>query len=610
MDHEEVIPNLPIYKAAMNDDWDSVEHIFDDDPQKLDARVTSWWETPLQIAVGTNSSHRFVTKLVNRIVETDVERLRTKSWWGNTALHYAAKIGNTRDARLLVSKDPGITQITNTEGYTALKLAARYGKHDTLWYLLEVTKDEVGEDGTGPYTGVSGADLIALTITAGLCDVALYLVRRYPNLVTQKDGNEQTALQVLATKPNVFPSGSQLGTLQQLIYSWITVNLEESSDNYPMESGKDGGSMTPKMVNSSFRSFFSKLILLIAPCTKDIYRMKQKHFQTQKLVERMCSIVMEKGSHTIAWDVLGTAVSTAVQHGIYELIKTCVQTYPDIVWYDHGGLYLFIAAIRYRQEKVFNLVYQMTGHKVFTATQNPNEDNPLHIAGRLSPLHRLKTVSGPALQMQRELQWFKEVEKHVEPSYKEALNKDQKTPRMVFTEAHKDLLEEGETWMKETSSSSTVVGALVVTMAFAAAFTAPGGNTNTGSPLFLSDGTFLLFIVSDAIALFSSTTSVLMFLAILTSRYAEEDFFYALPKRMMIALVSLFLSLAATMTAFSATLALVLRDQIPWIAAPVTLMASVPVTLFAMLQFPLLVELVYSTYGQNIFHKENNVLLK
>lgn len=193
------------------------------------------------------------------------------------------------------------------------------------------------------------------------------------------------------------------------------------------------------------------------------------------------------------------------------------------------------------------------------------------------------------------------VEQLVEPIYKEALNNDNMTPRMVFTEAHKDLVDEGETWMKDTSSSSTVVGALVVTMAFAAAFTVPGGNNNNGLPLFLDDPVFLIFMVSDAIALFASTTSVLMFLAILTSRYAEEDFFYALPKRMMIALVSLFLSLATTMIAFGATLALVLRDEIPWIAAPVILFAMVPVTLFAMLQFPLLVELFYSTYGPSIF---------
>ncbi|XP_076883796.1 uncharacterized protein LOC143532704 [Bidens hawaiensis] len=585
MDYDDEIRNLPIYKAATNNDWDAVEHIFDMQPDKLDAKLTYWWETPLHIAIGTNSSHEFVNRIVERIVETDGEKLRTKSLGGNTALHYAAKVGNTMDAKLLVAKDPGIAQMVNRDGHTALKFAAKYGRLETLWYLLEVTKDEIGEDGTSPFTGVSGADLVTLTLTAGFCDVALYLVRTYPDLVTQKDWESQTALQVLATKPHVFPSGSPLRFYQHLIYRCISMNLEKTS-------------------NRQLASFVSKCIVLIAPCGKDIYNMKLSHIQTLTLVERMCSIAIEKGSHDLAWNVLGTAVSTAVKTGIFELIKVCVETYPDIVWYEDDGLYLFLSAIRYRQEKVFNLVYEMTGHKVFAATDNPNGDNPLHIAGRLSPLPRLKTVSGAALQMQRELQWFKEVEKHVEPLYKDALNKDRKTPREVFTEEHKDLLQEGEAWMKDTSSSSTVVGALVVTMAFAAAFTVPGGNDNYGLPLFLKNKTFLLFIVSDAIALFASTTSVLMFLAILTSRYAEEDFFYALPRRMMIALGSLILSLAATMIAFSATLALLLRDEIPWIAAPVTLCASVPMTLFAMLQFPLLVELVNSTYGPSIFKKK------
>ncbi|KAJ0702953.1 putative ankyrin repeat-containing domain, PGG domain, ankyrin repeat-containing domain superfamily [Helianthus annuus] len=584
MDIDDAIRNLPIYKVAMSDDWDTVEHIFDIRPDKLDAKITCWWETPLHIAIGTNSSHVFVNKIIERIADTDVRKLRTTSWSGNTALHYAAKVGNTTDAKLLVAKDPDIAQIVNKDGHTALKLAAKYGRLETLWYLLEVTKDEPGEDGTSPYTGVSGADLITLTLTAGFCDVALYLVKKYPDLVTHKDREGQTALQVLATKPNVFPSSSQLWFYQHLVYTCIPVNLEKASGH-------------------RWASFVSKFILLIAPCVKDIYNMKLKHVQTLRLVERMCSVVIEKGSHAIAWDVLGTAVSTAVKTGIFELIKVCVETYPDIVWYEDEGFYLFLSAIRYRQEKVFNLVYQMTGHKVFAATANLNGDNPLHLAARLSPLPRLKTVSGAALQMQRELQWFKEVEKHVEPLYKDTLNKDHKTPRAVFTEEHKGLLEEGEAWMKDTASSSTVVGALVVTMAFAAAFTVPGGNNSDGLPLFQSDRTFLLFIVSDAIALFASTNSVLMFLAILTSRYAEEDFFYALPKRMMIALVSLFLSLAATMIAFSATLAILLQDEISWIAAPVTLFASVPVTLFAMLQFPLLVELVYSTYGPSIFNK-------
>lgn len=169
MDSDDEIRNLPIYKAAMNNDWDAVEHIFDMQPDKLDAKLTYWWETPLHIAIGTDSSHEFVNRMIERIVETDGEKLRTKSLEGNTALHYAAKVGNTMDAKILVAKDPGIAQMVNRDGHTALKLAAKYGRLETLWYLLEVTKDEIGEDGTSPFTGVSGADLVTLTLTAGFC---------------------------------------------------------------------------------------------------------------------------------------------------------------------------------------------------------------------------------------------------------------------------------------------------------------------------------------------------------------------------------------------------------------------------------------------------------
>ena len=205
--------------------------------------------------------------------------------------------------------------------------------------------------------------------------------------------------------------------------------------------------------------------------------------------------------------------------------------------------------------------------------------------------------------------YVQEIEKTIEPSYKEQLNKQKKTPRMVFTESHAGLLEKGQQWMKDTSSSCTVVAALVVTIAFAAAFTVPGGNQDNGKPLFLNRGAFMLFIVADAIALFSSSTSVLMFLGILTSRYAEADFLYALPKRMTIGLLSLFLSLASIMIAFSATLVLVLKDEVTWIAASLVIATSIPVCLFGLLQFPLLVELVYSTYGRSIFHKQNERII-
>ena len=132
--------------------------------------------------------------------------------------------------------------------------------------------------------------------------------------------------------------------------------------------------------------------------------------------------------------------------------------------------------------------------------------------------------------------------------------------------------------MKDTATSCTVVGTLIVTIMFAAVFTVPGGNDqNNGFPIFLNKKLFMVFIVSDALSLFSSSTSVLMFLGILTSRYAEEDFLESLPKKMIIGLFTLFFSIATMMTAFSAALFLMLHEQ-SWIFKPVICLASIPIT--------------------------------
>ena len=179
---------------------------------------------------------------------------------------------------------------------------------------------------------------------------------------------------------------------------------------------------------------------------------------------------------------------------------------------------------------------------------------------------------------------------------REETNDKGMTPQELFTEEHKDMKKVGEEWMKNTATSCTVVGALIVTIMFAAAFTVPGGNDQTGFPTFLNEKVFMLFIVSDALSLFSSSTSVLMFMGILTSRYAEEDFLKSLPRKMIIGLFTLFFSIATMMIAFSAGLLLMLQGQ-SWIFLPVICLASVPVTLFVLMQFPVLYDMSSSTYG-------------
>lgn len=205
---------------------------------------------------------------------------------------------------------------------------------------------------------------------------------------------------------------------------------------------------------------------------------------------------------------------------------------------------------------------------------------------------------------------MQEVESIVTDYDRDSKNKNGETPYQVFTREHKVLLEKAEKSMKETASSYTVVGALIITIMFAAAFTTPGGyNQSTGHPMFKDEVSFVIYIISDAISLFAASASVLMFLGILTSRYNMEDFRKSLPRKLIIGLSTLFISIAAMMIAFCSSLSILLQGR--WqLIIPTMLLAGIPVSLFVWLQFPFLVEIYLLTYRSPIFGEERSLASK
>ncbi|KAL2456590.1 Ankyrin repeat family protein [Abeliophyllum distichum] len=151
--------------------------------------------------------------------------------------------------------------------------------------------------------------------------------------------------------------------------------------------------------------------------------------------------------------------------------------------------------------------------------------------------------------------------------------------------------------MKDTATSCMVVAALIATVAFAAAFTVPGGNNDeTGAPIFFKDRWFTVFVIYDAVAMFSSTASIIMFLSILTSRYAEDDFLFTLPAKLMFGLISLFASIVCMVVTFSATFFVVYQEEnkgtLPRLVAALALL---PITLYAVLNSRLWISLIRST---------------
>ncbi|XP_019196820.1 PREDICTED: ankyrin repeat-containing protein ITN1-like [Ipomoea nil] len=546
---------LPLYKAAIRGDWEGARRFFDRDRDAVTAKITKDSETVLHVAVARSKAIYFVSKLLE-VMPSDA--LRTTNRFHETALHFAAKFGNVEAAKLLVSQDPGLPSIWNDSNCLPLHSAALFGHKEMVIYLLTVTGEHVRPN---PFADKPGITLMMLLVHSGFYDVALDLLLHHPQLASTVSPGGNTSLSIIAQKPSSFPSGSCLNFWQKLIYS--------------------------------------------LPLVKSLREEKLMHCQAMELVRALCTEVINTNNLKSAL-IYKPAIILGATLGIYEIVEEILKTFPSAIWsLDREHHDLFQIAVMNRRENIFNLLRELDEH-THLVTQNidTNGNTILHLAGKLAPPHRLNLVTGAALQMQHELQWYKEVEKFVTPGYKVKENSSGKTPAMVFTEEHKDLIAEGEQWFKDTANSCTLVAVLIATVVFAAAITVPGGsNGDNGYPIFNSETPFTIFAISNTLSLFSSTTSVLMFLLILNTRFAEADFLHSLPNKLIIGLVNLFLSIMFMMVAFSSAIYIVFGHKKSWIILPLAF-ACLPVGLFASLQLPLLIEMIKSTYGPGIFYKQ------
>ncbi|CAI0554971.1 unnamed protein product, partial [Linum tenue] len=549
---------LPLYRALDSGDWETTKRLLHRHPDgpvpAATASLSPDGDTALHVAV-LAGHEGIVERLATEVLPKEALMMKNKS--SATALNYAAIGGVTGIADCLVRKAPELLRVPNQNGHIPVVVASLYGHREMVRYLYHASpKDDL--------VGHGGSKINDKPIHTCVADIALDLLHCYPQLAFTQDSDKDTALEVLAQTPSAFPSGAPLAWWQC-------------------------------MVNT-------------VPGFKRLYDLKLTHVQAIELLRCLCQQISTLSESEFEKTGIQKALFDAIEHGIVELIVELIKQYPDIVWReDKSQRGIFLCATLHRQEKIFNLIYRMGAKKNAMATPwDVNHNNILHQAAFLAPLSQLDRVTGAALQMQRELQWYKEVESIVQPKQREMRNLSHDTPRTLFTKEHRGLVEEGEKWMKETATSCTVVAALIATIMFSALFTLPGGfDQYTGLPLFLHRSSFIAYIVSDAVSLFSSTSSMLMFLGMLTSRYREEDFLRSLPMKLIIGLSTLFFSMATMMMTFGVALMIFLKERFDWVSFPIMLLASVPVTLFALLQFPLLVDIFLSTYGPGIFDKPN-----
>ncbi|KAK4591925.1 hypothetical protein RGQ29_016410 [Quercus rubra] len=289
----------------------------------------------------------------------------------------------------------------------------------------------------------------------------------------------------------------------------------------------------------------------------------------------------------------GTSLLFAACNGITEMVEEILKKFPMAIHDTSENKNMILWVVEHRQPRVYELLLKsdLRRDSMFQ-TKDTYGNSALHLAAMLRE-HKHWIIPGAALQMQWEIKWYEFVKNNVPQYLLYETNDKDMTPADIFTDTHKDLVKDGGEWLNKTSESCSVVAALIATVAFAASTTFPGGvRENNGTPILEKHAAFDIFAISSLVALCVSVTALFLFLAILTSRYQEKDFRSSLPKKLLFGLTSLFLSIAAMLVSFCAGHFFVLKDKLKDKALPVYVVTCLPITFYAISQFPLYFDLI------------------
>ncbi|XP_071721713.1 uncharacterized protein [Rutidosis leptorrhynchoides] len=585
----------PFKRAIKEGDADFVKEFISSNPNAKNDKIDLLGQTALHLAIDAGQI-RIVKDLLQII--SDEDGLRIEDNIGNTPLCLAAQIGNTEAAKSIVknSMDPtSLLGIMNRRGDIPVCVASMAQNKDTARYLYSVTPKELFEPEN---ENGHGSVLLVSCIAIHMFDIALDLIENFPALAIVRNRYGSTPLAALIRTPSLFPS----------------FFMRESRLDIIAEGENVEDAMKPKGWLDRFSrwgaNFLESILLIDVSCIQKLYHLKHDHLCAKKILECMAPEIVGLDLGYLESFGLLDLFFEAVENGRVEIVVAMVKANPSLLYArDRNSRGMFMLAVQFRQEKIFSLIYGIKTRKdLLIDYKDKFQSNMLHIAGMSPPISMNDRIPNPAMRMERELEWYKEVENVMNVMEWSSYNLDYATPREVFNTNHKDLANEAGNWVKSNASSCAFVCALIISISFAAAITFPGSNDQeNGYPLLLKESSFKIFMVSNAISLLSSSTSVLIFLRLMTISFVERDFLETLPKMIMIALTTLFISIQAMIVAFCAAFFAVLKGELGFFI-PIVVLASYNINALALAFSPILKKISVSSCGLSGFDKTNKDL--
>ncbi|XP_044483286.1 protein ACCELERATED CELL DEATH 6-like isoform X2 [Mangifera indica] len=581
-DDEKHCINSELYKALMIvEDEEKVIELCRKIPDHALHILTIHDDTVLHMATYSKKD-RLVLRLLDELPDCYLHKMTRQNNAGNTILHDTATSNHALPvADKVLKKAPGLLGIRNNNGEAALFRAARYGKTDIFNFLAGKVS---GYDQTSKHPFLQRTDktnVLHIAILSQHFELALQIAKEYKSLIVEQDVDGMTPLQLLSCKPEAFKRKHEESFLKKLI-KWTC-----SSKRRELKEKEE------RQYESAME--LAKFLIRKDTTWEDSYSIQD---QSRPKIHRYgispTLLAAEKGSGEAAGagggDSAETPLFLATKSGCIEIVREILNTYLQAIEHiDDEGRNILHVAIKYRQLEIFELVSKMEGPIRRLVRKIDNTGNTiLHMTGIKRTDYVPEKMEGPAFVLQEELLWYERVQEVTISHFMNHQNNMGLTAEGLFATANNELRISSKEWLKHTAEGCSVVAVLIATVAFAAAYTVPGGsNETTGFPVLINRPFFVVFTISDVLSLTFSLAAVVTFLSILTSPFRLEDFKHSLPNKMTLGFTFLFLSVCLMMVAFAATILLMIENKEHWAKIMLYTCSFVPVGIFALSYFPL-----------------------
>ncbi|XP_021635645.2 ankyrin repeat-containing protein At5g02620 [Hevea brasiliensis] len=577
--------NGALYSAIMEADKEKVLELCLKVSDHALHRITVNDDTVLHMATYAKEAD-LVLKLLDELPEHHLDKMTRQNGVGSTILHEAATNNYAIPiAEKLLKKAPGLLGMRNNNGETALFRAARYGNTKMFKFLgSKITQYDQVSQQFYLQRNIDKTTVLHIAIISQHFELARHIANEYKQLIGEKDSDEMTALQLLACEPSAFKIDREEGFIN--LIKWCCSPAWRRKIQNDKQKYKLAVELVKFLVkrDTSWEASYSA-----ADKSKPKIHRYGGGGDASSMVKEAAAERSSASTQGQKEEIGETPLILATKSGCVEIAKEILRVYPQAVEHiDDEGRNVLHVAIKYRQLKIFESVKEMEVPMARLVRKVDNNGNTiLHTVALKRKDFVVEKVEGPALLLQEELLWFERVQEITPLLFMYHKNNMNLAADEFFNRVNSELRSAGKEWLKSTAEGCSVVAVLIATVAFAAAYTVPGGNQSNGLPVLLNHPLFVVFTVTDVLSLNFALTAVVTFLSILSSPFRFKDFKRSLPNKLMLGFTFLFLSVAMMMMSFGATIFLMIHSKESWTKISLYALSFIPVGIFALSYFNL-----------------------